>query len=62
MVLDIICMWFVAVPLGLISAFVFKLPPLIVYLFMCTDEFVKMPFALRHYFKGKWIRNLTREF
>ena len=26
------------------------------------DEFVKMPFALRHYFKGKWIRNLTREF
>lgn len=55
-------MWFVAVPLGLISAFVFKLPPLIVYLFMCTDEFVKMPFALRHYFKGKWIRNLTREF
>ena len=62
MVLDIICMWFIAVPLGLISAFVLKLPPLIVYLFMCTDEFVKMPFALRHYFKGKWIRNLTREF
>ena len=34
MVLDILCMWFVAVPLGLISAFILKLPPLIVYLFI----------------------------
>ena len=62
MKLDIFCMWCYAVPLGLISAFVLKLPPLVVYTFMCTDEFAKMPFALRHYKKGNWIRNLTREF
>lgn len=62
MILDLICMWCVAVPLGLISAFVWKLSPLLVYCLMCTDEFVKMPFALHHYFKGNWIRNLTREF
>ena len=61
MKLDIICMWCFAVPLGLVSAFVLKLPPLIVYLCMCTDEFAKMPFALRHYKSGEWIRNLTRE-
>lgn len=62
MILDLVCMWGIAVPLGLVSAFALKLPPIIVYALMCTDEFVKMPFALHHYFKGNWIRNLTREF
>ena len=60
--LDILCMWCFAVPLGLVSAFVLKLPPLVVYLLMCTDEFAKMPFALKHYFDGEWLRDLTREF
>ena len=59
--LDIISMWGVAVPLGLISAFVLKLPPIIVYAITCTDEFIKMPFAIHHYKKGNWINNLTRE-
>ena len=61
MVLDIICMWCFAVPLGLISAFVLKLPPLIIYVLMCTDEFAKMPFAVHHYLKGGWVRNITRD-
>lgn len=62
LMLDTISMWGVAVPLGLISAFVLKLPPIIVYALMCTDEFVKLPAAIFHYKKGGWIRNLTREF
>ncbi|MBQ6551350.1 MAG: MATE family efflux transporter [Lachnospiraceae bacterium] len=61
MILDITTMWGYAVPVGLLTAFVFKLPPLIVYAFMCTDEFVKMPFALWRYRSGKWLRNITRE-
>ncbi len=61
LILDIISMWCVAVPLGLISAFVLKLPPIIVYAITCTDEFIKMPFALYHYKKHDWIKNLTRE-
>ncbi|HAG68963.1 MAG TPA: MATE family efflux transporter [Lachnospiraceae bacterium] len=61
MILDIISMWGVSVPLGLISAFVLKLPPLWVYVLMCTDEFVKMPFAIRHFKKGGWIKNITRD-
>ncbi|MBO4807720.1 MAG: MATE family efflux transporter [Lachnospiraceae bacterium] len=60
MILDIVCMWGFAVPLGLISAFVLKLPSIVVYLLMCTDEFAKMPFAFWHYKKGNWIKNLTR--
>ncbi len=62
MILDIICMWCFAVPLGLISAFVLKLPPLTVYILMCTDEFAKLPFALHHYKSGSWIKNVTRDF
>ncbi len=61
MILDIVCMWGFAVPLGLISAFVLKLPPIVVYALMCTDEFAKMPFAIHHYRNGGWIRNITRE-
>ncbi len=61
MILDAICMWGFAVPLGLISAFVFKWPPLIVYVCMCMDEFAKMPFAIHHYKSGGWIKNITRE-
>jgi putative MATE family efflux protein len=61
MILDIACMWGFAVPLGLISAFVLKLPPLTVYILMCTDEFAKMPFAIKHYLGGDWIKNITRE-
>ncbi|MCR5279370.1 MAG: MATE family efflux transporter [Lachnospiraceae bacterium] len=61
MILDIICMWGFAVPLGLITAFVLKFPPIIVYACMCTDEFAKMPFAIHHYRKGGWVKNITRE-
>ncbi len=61
MILDIACMWGFAVPLGLISAFVLKLPPLTVYILMCTDEFAKLPFAILHYMSKKWIKNITRD-
>ena len=61
MILDIVCMWGFAVPLGLLSAFVFKFSPIVVYILMCTDEFAKMPFAVHHYRSGGWIKNITRE-
>ena len=61
MLLDTITMWGWAVPIGLMTAFVFKLPPLIVYAFMCTDEMVKFPFALRRYRSMKWLNNITRD-
>ena len=58
---DSIDMWCVSVPLGLISAFVLKLPPLWVYLILFLDEFEKMPFVIHHYFKKGWLRNITRD-
>lgn len=59
---DVIDMWLFAVPLGFISAFVLKLPPLWVYFLICLDEFVKMPFIYRHYKSYRWMKNITRDF
>ena len=58
---DIISMWMYAVPIGLLCAFVFKLPEMTVYFILCLDEFVKMPFNFIHYRKGKWLQNITRD-
>lgn len=60
-IIDLISMWFVSVPLGLIAAFVLKLPPIWVYFILYLDEFEKMPIVVIHYFRKKWLRNITRE-
>ena len=61
LVLDIFAMWGYAVPMGLLCAFVFKIPEMWVYFVLCLDEFVKMPFFVIHYKKKRWARNITRE-
>lgn len=58
---DMIAMWVYAVPVGLLCAFVFRLPEMWVYFVLCLDEFVKMPVVIRHYKKRGWIQNITRE-
>ena len=58
---DSIAMWLYAVPVGLLCAFVLKLPEMWVYFILCLDEFVKMPAFFIHYRKRKWIQNITRE-
>ena len=61
LICDTIDMWIYAVPLGFLAAFVFKLPPMVVYFLLCTDEFVKWPWVLSHYRSKKWLNNITRE-
>lgn len=58
---DTCIMWLYAVPLGFLSAFAFKLPVMWVYFLLCTDEFAKWPWVFRHYFSGKWLKNITRD-
>ncbi len=58
---DAIDMWCYAVPLGFLAAFALKLPVLWVYFLLCTDEFVKWPWVIRHYRSGKWLNNITRD-
>ncbi len=59
---DTIDMWCYGVPLGFLSAFVFKLPHLVVYFLLCTDEFVKWPWVIAHYRSYKWLHNVTKEY
>lgn len=58
---DLFTMWGYGVPLGFIAAFLLKLPVLGVYFLLCTDEFVKWPWVLKHYRSDKWLKNITRE-
>lgn len=59
-VTDTIMMWCVAIPVMAAAAYVLKLPPIWVYFAMTLDEFEKMPIVFAHFFKFKWMKNITR--
>ena len=61
LICDTVDMWCYAVPLGFIAAFALKLPVLLVYFLLCTDEFVKWPWVIKRYRSGKWLQNITRD-
>lgn len=56
---DTITLWCITVPLGLLAAFILKLPVLAVYFIVNLDEIVKLPAVYRHYKKYKWVKDLT---
>lgn len=58
---DTVDMWGWGVPVTLLAAFVLRLDVKLVYLVMCTDEFVKWPWVFRHYYSMKWAQNITRD-
>ena len=53
--------WCFALPLALLGTFVFRLPVMPVYILMCSDEIVKLPWIYPRYKKYLWLKNLTRE-
>ena len=60
MTCDLITLWCVIVPLGIIFAFLIKAPVLVVAFILTLDEFIKIPAVYKHYMKYKWVRNITR--
>lgn len=60
MICDIIVMWCISVPLGFLSAFVWNLPPMVVYFILCLDEFWKIPVVYKHYMSYGWLKDITR--
>ena len=61
LICDTVAMWGYAVPVGLLCAFVLKLPEMWVYFILCLDEFVKLPVNFWYYGKRKWLKNITRD-
>ena len=56
---DLITLWCVIIPMGMIGAFVLELPVLAVAFILTLDEFVKIPAVYIHYVKYKWVKNIT---
>ncbi len=56
---DTVVMWGIAVPLGLVAAFVLKLPVIAVYFIVSLDELLKLPAVYINYKKYKWVKDLT---
>lgn len=55
-------LWFVAIPLGFISAFVWKLPIVYVFLIIRIDEVLKSIIGFIRVLRGNWINNVTRDY
>lgn len=56
---DVITLWGVVVPLGLLAAFVFNWPVLVVYIVISMDEIIKLPAVWWNYRKYNWVKDLT---
>lgn len=56
-----IASWCYAIPVALLGTFVFRWPVMVVYIVMCSDEIVKLPWLYPRYKKYLWLKNLTRE-
>lgn len=61
LICDIVTLWCFTVPMGMIAAFVYRAPVLVVYFLLNLDEIVKLPAVYLHYRKYRWVRNLTAE-
>lgn len=57
---DVMSMWFFSVPMGIIAGFVLKLDVRIVYIFLLSDELLKVPICILRYRTDIWLKNVTR--
>lgn len=56
---EIICVWCIAIPLGLLGAFVWNVPIFWVYIFTRIDEIIKAFAFSYRIFKTKWALDIT---
>ncbi|RDU23624.1 MATE family efflux transporter [Anaerosacchariphilus polymeriproducens] len=59
MVIDLIGTWIFGVPLGLLAAFVLKLPIYYVYLILSLEEIIRLIIGLFIVKTRKWMKNIT---
>lgn len=58
---DLIVMWVIILPLSYLSAFVWQVAPLLLYVIINLDEIIKLPIAAIRYRQYAWLNNVTRE-
>lgn len=58
---DTIVMWGIILPLSFLCAFMWKVEPIVLYIVICLDEFIKLPFAALRFRQYRWLNNITRE-
>ncbi len=61
LILDAGSMWFINIPMGILTGLVWKIPPQYIFLAMRSGSFVSISISLPRVLSGKWIRNVTRE-
>lgn len=58
---DLIFMWCIVLPLSLLGAFVWNLPPTLVFFFLKMDQILKCFVAVFEVNSYRWVRKLTRD-
>ncbi len=58
---EMLFMWGISIPLGFVSAFILKLPIVIVFLIIKSDEILKSIVGIIRVKRGNWIKNVTRD-
>lgn len=58
--MEMIFLWFVSIPLGFLSAFIWKLPLFMVFLLIKIDEVLKAITGILRLKSGKWIKDITK--
>ncbi len=59
LLIDVLFLWFVAIPLLALGTKFTTLPVSILYLFTLSDEILKFIFGMRRFVSGKWAKTLT---
>lgn len=55
-----VSMWCIALPLAALGTYVYHWPVIIIYACTCLDEVGKIPWVIHHFYKYKWVKDLTR--
>lgn len=56
---DIIFLWVLSIPLGILAAFVFNFPVALIYICLKFDEIIKLVWCTIRMFGNKWIKDVT---
>lgn len=60
LILDIVTLWGGSILFGALAAFVWKLPVIVVYMILMSDELLKIAASTMRYKTYIWVKNITR--